>query len=85
MNTGKYLKYLDEKYKACRVEGEYIILSNGNDDADYDVSLSKCNSHSSILGWVNHLSEKKWITILHLRQFIFLSCEYHDLDAHNTN
>ena len=54
-----------------------FIILNG----DYDIAIDRTDSHSKIISWVMHLSEKNWVTKEMIASFISLACRKSNLDA----
>ena len=54
-----------------------IFVSNGyitiNVKYEYNIELSRCNTHAKILAWVVHLAEKTWMTVELNERFILLA------------
>lgn len=67
----------EELARLCRIDGDAIALVTGVED--YDIMLSRCDTHEKILQWSIHLSEKSWITMRLLRAFMLTACNYHGL------
>ncbi len=58
----------EENMKICRIDGDSILLADG--DNWYPIEFSRCDSHEKIVGWIQHLTDKKWITPKHLSLFL---------------
>lgn len=75
-----FLKKFEERMvdPGYKIEGGNLVLDpNG---ADYDIALDSCSTHSQIVFWVMHLSEKTWFDREMLRTFIQAACSHHGLD-----
>jgi len=79
-----YAEYRAELERARHIDDACIVLATG-DMSDYRIPLSKCNTHEKIVGWVDHLAAKRWITPLVIRQFIRAACGHHGLEGHRTH
>jgi len=66
-----------ELARLCRIEGDFFIFDAYG--TKYEVPLSECDSYPGILRWVEHLSQKSWITLPVLMRFIYLAREHHGL------
>lgn len=44
-----------------RVEGGYVILNDGR-MWDYDIPLRELQTEHGLQQWIDHLSEKNWVT-----------------------
>lgn len=64
--------------RQLHIKGKSIVFCIPGRE-NYAIELSRCNSAESILEWVHHLSEKKWISVELLNRFINLTAEHHEL------
>jgi hypothetical protein len=67
------LEYINEEkllQSQVYVEDGHLIIDAGY---EYAIELNRCNTNDKILGWVNQLSEKTWMTFPMLRRFIHLA------------
>lgn len=55
------------------VEGDEVVLDA--DGQKYRFELDRCDTPEKVLDWCIHLSEKTWVTGLHIRDFILLMHE----------
>jgi hypothetical protein len=62
--------------KQCYVDGEDIVINLAD---EYCVPLSRCSTPEAILGWVQHLAEKTWITVPVIERFIQLATQHHGI------
>lgn len=69
-------KELEQK---CYINDFCIILNFGY---DYPIELRRCATAEAILGWVDHLCEKPWITPDIIRRFIYLATDHHKIKIH---
>lgn len=74
----KFEKHAKQLEKQLRVKGNCIVFHIPNCD-EYAIELSRCNSAESILGWVHHLSEKRWISTELICRFIELATSHHKI------
>ena len=58
--------------KQVQVKEGHIVLNSTpeNEQADYNIELSRCDSPEKLLGWIRHLTEKTWLTMDMLDRFI---------------
>jgi hypothetical protein len=70
---------LIDRALACEIRGDEIIIDPKG--MDYPIGLGRCDTHEKIVGWVLHLSEKRWITVLMIEMFILTACDRHGLEA----
>jgi hypothetical protein len=77
----KYREYVQALEKLIHVDGEYIVmkLPEGSTDDDYSVHLDRCSTPEAILAWVRSLSEKTWITVPVIHEFVRLATEHHGI------
>lgn len=50
-------------------------FTTSNRPTKYDLPLNRCRTQAEILGWLPHLSGKRWMTGARVAQFIRLACE----------
>ena len=43
------------------IDGNHIVIKHRS-GFDYDILLSRIDTHKQIVGWVSHLNEKNWFT-----------------------
>ena len=48
----------------------------------YDIELSHCCTPEAILGWVDHLSSKNWVTKEMIQEFISCAAYHHGIKIH---
>jgi hypothetical protein len=48
---------------------------------EYDVPLDRCRTRTQILGWILHLSGKRWMTGARVAHFIRLACEARGIEV----
>lgn len=53
-------------------EGAFIVI---DELYRYAIPIDRCNTHAKLLGWVFHLSAKRWVTKPVLIAFIATACE----------
>ena len=70
-----YEKMLTE---GIRVENGYVVLSWGG--YEYNIEESRVDTESALLGWVYHLSEKRWMDGGKIRKFIDFVCGIKGID-----
>lgn len=51
-------------------DGKYITVS---ERYSYHIEKSRCDTHAKILGWVQHLSHKNWVTTKILGDFVSIA------------
>lgn len=70
----------------CVKEGHIVIDLFELCDApsEYNIPLQKCTTSTQILGWVQHLSEKTWLTNDVLRRFVTLATATAGIDLHES-
>ncbi|WP_444901340.1 hypothetical protein ACJJIG_17365 [Microbulbifer sp. SSSA007] len=56
-----------EIYEKIKIDDDHLVL---NFSYEYTIPLSELQSHTQVLSWVLHLSEKTWIEKDHLIAFI---------------
>lgn len=71
-------KRMEARMRSYEIRGNILVLDP--DDIDYDIELDSCSTHSQIVYWVMHLSEKPWFDREMLRTFIQAACSHHGLD-----
>lgn len=57
--------------KKMRLEEGYIVLSYAG--YDYDIELVRADSPGKILGWMEQLAQKNWMTAARLERFAALA------------
>ena len=65
--------------KQCYVEDDCIVIDVSH---EYPIALRRCATPEAILGWVDHLSSKTWITNGVIRRFILLATQHHGITIH---
>lgn len=45
----------------------------------YDIDLTRCDTPEKILSWVQHLSDKSWVSPRTLSGFVANACAYHNI------
>jgi hypothetical protein len=77
----RYIEYVQALDKLIHMDGEYIVmkLPEGSADDDYSVHLDRCSTAEAILGWVHSLSEKTWVTVPVIDEFVRLATEHHGI------
>jgi hypothetical protein len=75
-----YIEQMQQEARklACLQDG-FIVIDP--DHTEYNIELSRCDSYEKIIWWISHLSEKTWITVPMIEQFILLACHEHKLRA----
>ncbi|MEM5521061.1 hypothetical protein [Sulfitobacter sp. AS59] len=71
--------------KAVFIDKGYIVISvnigpDGDQIHEYDIELSRCDSHEKILSWVEQLLEKTWMEPDVLSKFIQVALSEHGLE-----
>jgi len=69
----------EELQRVCRIEGTAILIRYPDIEEDYEVALSRCDTHEKIIYWVLHLSMKRSATPAILGHFVFLACDHHGI------
>lgn len=59
------------------VEDSIALPSQGEEP--YYILLSECADYPAIIGWMTHLSDKRWVTSKILLRFALIAARYHDL------
>ena len=67
----KFVKHMEDLRKTVTVVDDHIVI---NVHYEYNIPLSRCNTHEKILGWAYHLTEKTWMSRDVLRYFIQVAC-----------
>lgn len=65
--------------KQCYIEDDQIIM---NVNYEYVIELNRCSTPEEILGWVEHLCSKGWITLKVIRRFVNLASNAHNIAIH---
>ncbi len=65
--------------KQCYVEDDSIIINLGH---EYPIALRRCATPEAILGWVDHLLDKTWMTTDVIQQFIGYATQHHGIRIH---
>jgi transcriptional regulator with XRE-family HTH domain len=60
----------------------FILICRDHDTYDYEIPKSNLKDAEDILGWLDHITEKTWITREHINHFITLSTSYLKLHIH---
>ena len=64
------------------IEDAFIVSARDHDGYEYTVLKERVESAEDILGWVDHLATKAWVTREHIRVFIGLTSRYLKLKIH---
>jgi hypothetical protein len=75
----EYSDHVRQMHEQCSLDGEAVVFHIAD---DYRILLSRCDTAEKLLGWIVHLTEKKWMTVPLLRHFIRLVSEHHGIDVH---
>ena len=60
----------------------FILVARDHDNFEYTVPKDNVQTAENILGWVEHLGEKVWVTRDHLGLFVALTSHYLGLKIH---
>lgn len=52
-----------------------ILIERPNGLSPYDIELDRCDTPEKILAWVDHLTEKTWMTNDMFSEFIGVACK----------
>jgi len=74
----EYRKHAEYLARVVSVREDHIVV---NVSFEYNIPLVRCSSYAEILGWVNHLTEKTWMSTEVLRRFIVVACNANKLDV----
>lgn len=47
-----------------------VALIDERGRGDYRVDLDRCRTPGALLGWIEHLSQKNWVTPKHIQELI---------------
>jgi hypothetical protein len=64
-------------------EDLFILLDRQHDFYEYPISKERVRTPEHILGWVEHLSEKGWVTRDHLKVFVACASRHLRLAIHS--
>lgn len=56
-----------------KTKTDYFAIDTGT--YEYQIDFDRCNTVEKIMGWMNHLAEKTWMTKEMLNVFVQLSLE----------
>lgn len=58
--------------KQVQVKDGCIVLNATPDNtlANYNIELNRCDTPAKLLGWIQHLTEKSWLTMGMLDRFV---------------
>lgn len=63
-----------------KVFKKFIRVANKKEIGyNYDIEFTRCNTPEKILGWIDHLSIKIWMTPEKMREFIRLATESNNI------
>ena len=68
--------------KSVYVDEGYVVV---NVHSEYPIPITSLRSYEAILGWVNHLTEKTWMSRDLLGQFIVVATNAAGLDRPRFN
>ena len=68
--------HLKKMTEQCYIKDGFIVF---NVDYEYNINLSRCDTPAKILGWVQHLCEKTWITRELIERFISLATRHNKI------
>jgi len=60
----------------------FVLTSPQNRMVKYGIPKSKVVTPQNILGWVDHLGHKNWVTTEHLRAFVSVASQHLGLRIH---
>ena len=60
-------------------------IIHANPDFLYEINLDRVPTPLALLNWVHHLSEKYWITTVHVHILIDAVCKIRGWDHHGSN
>lgn len=69
----KILNEHEEEKAKVEIKDGYVTLRF---EGEYDIALSRIETERALLCWVNHLSEKEWMTSYRLNIFIERVAEF---------
>ena len=73
------LEQMDGMEKQCYIDGDCIII---NVKYEYPIPLDRCKNARDILGWVDQLGEKTWVTKELLLNFIRVAVSHVGIEIH---
>lgn len=63
------------------VDGAYFIINRfENDDMEYEVPISECDTAEKLVNWIFHLTEKQWMTREIMREFVRRACNQSNIE-----
>lgn len=68
-SVGQIIAEMGTRPPCLRTTADCIEL-RASDSYWYPIDRDRCDTPEKVLGWVLHLSEKKWVTPRMLREFI---------------
>jgi hypothetical protein len=74
-----YREHERDLSEKCYMDGEDIVINLAD---EYRVALSRCSTPAAILGWVDQLTQKTWITVPVIQRFVQLATEHHRITIH---
>lgn len=64
------------------VQDEAFIFTEGNEFTDYYIDFNRCDTAEKLLKWINHMSEKTWVTKELLVEFTHVVCKHLQIDLY---
>ena len=64
------------------VQDAFILVDRDHSSHEYTVRKDSVQSAENILGWIDHLAEKSWVTREHLHLFVGLSSHHLGIKIH---
>ena len=73
----------DRWSKMCCKEDASIVFSRSENGAEIcHIDLDRCSTPEAILGWVDHLSDKTWITREYIQLFVQFATGHHGIQIY---
>lgn len=64
----QYMEYREEMSKKVYLEDGFVVLNTGN--TLYEIAVNRIHSHESLANWAFHLTEKVWMDMDMMREFL---------------
>ncbi len=64
----QYIEHREKLAKKVYLEDGFIVLNTGN--TLYEIAVSRIHSHESLANWAFHLTEKVWMDMDMMREFL---------------
>lgn len=64
----QYMEHRAELAKKVYLEDGFIVLNTGN--TTYEIAVNRLHNHESLANWAFHLTEKVWMDMDMMREFL---------------